>query len=395
MSIPDLAQHPDDAVAVVHDAAKRYRRGRERANLRAALPGVHGRRTTAEHDLVAVDGVSLVLRRGEALGIIGPNGSGKSTLLKLIAGVTLPSAGTVCTRGRIASLIELGVGFHPDLTGEENIADTAAVLGMSREELQARRDAIVAFSGIGEEAMRAPVKRFSSGMLARLGFSIAAHVDAELLIVDEVLSVGDAEFQRRSFERIREMKDAGAAIAFVSHDLWVVGQICDRAVALDAGKVVDEGPPREVADRYAGAGVSEGGVWGRAPVQVDELALDPPAIETGGGFGVLARVTVHEPTPHAHVHVRIEGADGVMVSESEVVEASAVGATTGRWRVDGEVFSFPFSAGLYRVELSVVEGDDPTAVLSRATAGLEVGGPVASRASVRLHDHWEAEPLEP
>lgn len=385
------ADHPADAVAVVRDAAKDYRRGTERLNVRAALPW--GRRTPRRRPdaHAAVDGISLELRPGEAVGVIGPNGSGKSTLLKLIAGVTLPTAGEVCTRGRVASLIELGVGFHPDLTGEENIWYTAAVLGMPRASIASRRDRIVEFAGIGD-AMGTPVKRYSSGMLARLGFAVATHVDAEILTVDEVLSVGDAAFQRRSFERMRELKEDGAAIVFVSHDLWIVGQICDRVIALDEGRVVDQGPAGEVIDHYAGAGVAAGGVWGSAPVQLEDLTVTPPTVTTGGGFGISAALAVHEPTPAARLHVRLLTADGTTVSEGTVDAADDAVSSVGRHAVQGEVFSFPFSAGRYRVELSVVEGDEPTSVLSRIAGDLEVAGPLSDRASVRLHAQWVVDP---
>lgn len=381
------AEH-DDAVAVLRDVGKRYRRGTERANLRAALPGLLRRRQDDAHLHAAVQGVSLELRAGEAVGVIGPNGSGKSTLLKLMAGVTLPSAGEVWTRGRIASLIELGVGFHPDLTGEENLWYTAAVLGMPKATLEARRDAIVEFAGIGE-AMQTPVKRYSSGMLARLGFAVATHVDAELLTVDEVLAVGDADFQRRSFERIREMKAAGTSVVFVSHDLWIVGQICDRVVALRDGAVVDEGPPIDVIDRYAGVGVAEGGVWGRAPVQLEGVVVAPDRIGTGGGFEVESTLVVHEPTPGAHLQLRLQADDGTLVSDARIAAADGLSQQEGRWTVRGEVFTFPFSAGIYRVELAVVEGDQPGGVLSRSVSALEVVGPLSERATVRLHTQWD------
>ncbi len=377
-----------DSVAVFRDVVKEFRRGTERVNLRAALPWGDRRRVLerGEHH-VALDAVSMDLQRGEVLGVIGPNGAGKSTLLRLLGGITLPTAGEIWTRGRIASLIELGVGFHPDLTGHENIWYTAAVLGMERRDIELRYEEIVAFSGIDEDAMASPVKRYSSGMLARLGFAVAAHVDADILAVDEVLAVGDADFQRKSFERMRELRDDGAAIAFVSHDLWMVAQICDRAVALDAGRVVDQGPAAEVVERYAGAGVAGGGVWGRAPVQLADLALEPDEIASGGGFSITTTLVVRDPTPRAAVYLTIEASHGAVVFDIRIDAANDAVSARGRHRLVGEVFTFPLSPGDYQVEVSVLEDGDRRSCLGRLAAPFRVLG-TPGIGTIRLHTDW-------
>lgn len=379
---------PDDSVAVFADVVKEFRRGSERVNLRAALPwSRRGPVPERQPQHLAVDCVSMSLRRGEALGVVGPNGAGKSTLLRLLGGITLPTSGEVWTRGRIASLIELGVGFHPDLTGRENIWYTAAVHGMARRELAHRYEEIVTFAGLDDDAMGTPVKRYSSGMLARLGFAVAAHVDADILAVDEVLAVGDAEFQRRSFERMRALRDEGAAIAFVSHDLWMVAQICDRAVALDHGRIVDHGPAAEVVERYGGAGVAGGGVWGRAPVQLEGFQLEPDTIASGGGFSVETTMVVRAAAPGASVHLTIQTAHGVVVVDSQIDSARDAVSAPGRYRLSGEIFSFPMSPGDYNLELSVFEGDDRRSCLGRVAGAFSVAGTPGS-GTLRLHADW-------
>lgn len=183
----------------------------------------------------AVENLSFHVRPGEALGIIGPNGAGKSTVLKLLAGIMRPSRGAISLQGRVSALIEVGAGFHPDLTGRENIFVNASILGMSRAEVRHKFDQIVNFAGI-REFLDTPIKRYSSGMYARLGFSVAAHVNPQILLVDEVLSVGDRVFRERCMDKMRSFRKKGVAIVFVSHDLGAVGSFCDRALVLSGGR---------------------------------------------------------------------------------------------------------------------------------------------------------------
>ncbi|MCU1589892.1 MAG: Teichoic acid export ATP-binding protein TagH [Frankiales bacterium] len=238
----------------VNGVWKHYRRGVERINFRQMVPGPLGRRIPPAAR-PALEDVSFSVEPGGTLAIIGHNGAGKSTLLKLLARVTAPTRGSLRVKGRVASLIELGVGFHPDLTGRENVAFAGAVLGMSQSQVRKRYDEIVDFAGI-PDYMDTPVKRYSSGMLARLGFAVAAHVDADVMVVDEVLSVGDAEFQKRSHRRLTTLREEGAAVLFVTHNLWAVEFVSPRTICLSGGKIVDDGPSREVVDRYQ-AGVFE------------------------------------------------------------------------------------------------------------------------------------------
>jgi lipopolysaccharide transport system ATP-binding protein len=206
------------------------------------------RRMRADRFL-ALDDVCLDVRQGEAIGIIGANGSGKSTLLGLIAGVIRPQTGTVEVHGRVAPLLELGAGFHYELTGRENIVLNGVLMGLTRSEVQERMEAIVAFSELAN-SLNEPIRTYSSGMVARLGFSVAVHLDPEILLIDEILAVGDAHFQARCHERLAEFRRQGTTIVIVSHGLGEVRRLCDRVMWLEAGRITMQGDPDQVVDAY-------------------------------------------------------------------------------------------------------------------------------------------------
>jgi lipopolysaccharide transport system ATP-binding protein len=189
------------------------------------------------------------VKQGDVLGVIGRNGAGKSTLLKILSKVTTPTSGTVKVKGRIASLLEVGTGFHPELTGRENIFLNGAILGMRKHEITHKFDEIVAFAGV-EKYVDTPVKRYSSGMYVRLAFAVAAHLESEILIVDEVLAVGDAEFQSKCLGKMKEVSSSGRTILFVSHNLGSIVNLCTKAIYLDKGKLVSSGTPKEMVDFY-------------------------------------------------------------------------------------------------------------------------------------------------
>ncbi len=199
--------------------------------------------------LAALKGVSFNVKRGEATGIIGRNGAGKSTVLGLIAGVMKPTSGRVSVNGRVAPLLELGAGFHPDLSGLENIVLNGVILGLSKAEVRRRMDEIVEFSGLAD-MIRQPVRTYSTGMSARLGFSVVAHLDPELLLIDEVLGVGDIDFQKRSLDKIRDFKKKGTTIVFVSHSLSDVNMICDKAIWLKDHELNMQGASEVVTKAY-------------------------------------------------------------------------------------------------------------------------------------------------
>ena len=209
---------------------------------------VKGRKGDLSEKFFALKDVSLEVKQGESVALLGLNGSGKSTLLKQISGVMLPDTGTVGTRGRVAGLIEVGAGFHPDLSGRDNVFLNGAILGMSEAEINEKFDSIVEFSEIGQ-FIDTEVKFYSSGMYLRLAFSVAVHTDPEVFLVDEILAVGDEPFQKKCIDKIKELAGEGKTLVVVSHDLDLVSRICERGVLLEHGQIVMDAPVREVVDR--------------------------------------------------------------------------------------------------------------------------------------------------
>jgi len=229
-------------VVEVHDVSKRFVIRKEKS-LKERIVNF-GRSNLHKEDFWALRNIDLDIETGTSVGLIGPNGSGKSTLLKTIGGILQPTSGTVRTRGRMAALLELGAGFHPDLTGRENVFLNASILGLSTQETEKYFDAIVDFSGI-EQFIDTQVKFYSSGMYVRLAFAVAVHVDPDVLLVDEVLAVGDEPFQRKCMDRIRTFQHEGRTIVLVTHGLDQVAEVCDRAVVLEHGVVKADGEPRD------------------------------------------------------------------------------------------------------------------------------------------------------
>jgi ABC-2 type transport system ATP-binding protein len=231
----------------VDDVSKKFRLYHERnQSLKSAI--LRGK-TSRHDDFWALQNVSFDVAEGSTHALVGSNGSGKSTLLKCLAKIYWPTSGTIGYRGRMASLLEVGSGFHLELSGRENIYLNGSILGMSKKEIDARFDSIVDFSGI-EKFLDQPVKNYSSGMYVRLGFAIAIHVDPDILVVDEVLSVGDSEFQKKSFEKFLEFKNLGKTIILVTHTMQVVRDICDTATWINQGTHVVSGDANSVVDQY-------------------------------------------------------------------------------------------------------------------------------------------------
>jgi ABC-type polysaccharide/polyol phosphate transport system ATPase subunit len=237
--------------------SKRYRVWQQDAGLttqNALLRRLQSLRKRAQ-DFWAVKDVSFAVPRGEALGIIGHNGAGKSTILKLLSNITSPTSGEITIQGRLSALIEVGSGFHPELSGRENVYLSGSILGMRRREITKKLDSIIEFAEL-RQFIDTPVKRYSSGMYVRLGFSIAAHLDPDILLLDEVLAVGDAAFQSKCLQRIMELKQAGKTIVFISHDLTAVERLCDRVLLMQRGELIKTGPTREVISEYQQATTS-------------------------------------------------------------------------------------------------------------------------------------------
>ena len=235
---------------------KKFKKGETHDSLRDLIPAVtrglfsrNHRDELREREFWALQDVSFQVQRGEAFGIIGANGAGKSTALKLLSRILRPDRGCIMAHGRLSALIEVGAGFHPDLTGRENVYLNGCILGMKRQEISRKFDEIVEFAGISD-FIDTPVKRYSSGMYARLGFAVAAHVDPEILVVDEVLSVGDMQFQEKCFERMGRVVSGGTTVIFVSHNLQAVQMLCGRTLLLAGGRQVELGQTRSVLARY-------------------------------------------------------------------------------------------------------------------------------------------------
>src|SRR3954468_2752663 len=278
---------------------KRFRRGERHDSLRDLIPSLVKRavRRDSERALDAqefwvLNDISFDLRKGETLGIIGHNGAGKSTMLKHLSGIMEPTRGSIEVNGRLSALIEVGAGFHPDLTGRENVFLNGVILGMSRAEVKRKFDEIVDFAGI-EEFIDTPVKRYSSGMFARLGFSVAAHLEPDILVIDEVLSVGDFAFQRKGLEKMRSIAKSGATVIFVSHNLQAVAEFCQRGILLERGRVIADGPTDQVIRQYLDTAVSQGERTVRGPVRVVGTTIVGASGETGKfDGGCKARISV-------------------------------------------------------------------------------------------------------
>jgi lipopolysaccharide transport system ATP-binding protein len=245
----------------IRSLAKRYRKGErvlQGASFREAVlrsvtrwspASLRSSRSTEDMSFWALRDISLDIERGTIVGLIGANGSGKSTLLKILARVTRPTTGRVEIFGQVGSLLEVGTGFHPELTGRENIYLNGAIIGMNKKEIDSKFDAIVAFSGV-EEFLDTPVKRYSSGMQVRLAFSVAAYLEPEILLLDEVLAVGDAAFQKKSLEKMESVVKDGRTVVLVSHNMDSVGSLCNSAVLLNRGEILYTGSAQETCERY-------------------------------------------------------------------------------------------------------------------------------------------------
>jgi lipopolysaccharide transport system ATP-binding protein len=321
-------------------------------------------------DVWALSGVTVHMRPGESIGLVGRNGSGKTTLLKLIGGIIKPTRGRVAVGGRVASLLELGAGFHPEFTGRENAFLNGALLGLSRAQVRERLDEIVAFSGIGEYA-DLPVRTYSAGMYMRLGFAVAAHVDADVLLLDEIFAVGDEEFQRKCFARIAQFKQAGGTIVFVSHDAAAVERLCERAVLLRGGVVEFDGPTQEAILRYRShlardrdpeertAGLTE---WGSGDARIVGVTLEgadgEPRMHFVAGESLVIRIRVlaerQIPPPLLSFEVREWGGALIAGGSQDTGELG--------WREGEHVFRFdvdelPLADGRFRLRFGLTSAD--------------------------------------
>lgn len=384
---------------------KRYRLGAHQTSFREMLVNRADKvikRSTLKpaqgKDLWALYDVSFQLEKGHALGLIGPNGAGKTTVLKILARITRPTTGTIDIQGRVAALIELGAGFHPDLTGRENVFLNGAILGLSRKEVTRNFDRIVAFSGL-EKFIDTPVKRYSSGMYVRLGFSVAAHVEPDVLLVDEVLSVGDAQFRQRCAQRIAELRRMGTTIVFVAHNLYLVKSVCDMAVYMNAGRVQEHGDVIQAINGYE--------TWLRRqqvrlagdPSGSDDLQLSPSIHlgqvkirslkETGTGplcyndpVEILIPFQVKQPVRQPELVLRIIRADGTtccMIRTSDYGHKLA--GLEGEGVISLAIDPLQLSGGAYVLEAKLTLGSmDGLPLAQSHSSWFEVAGLSISQA---------------
>jgi len=321
-------------------------------------------------DVWALHDVSLDVSRGAAVGLIGRNGSGKTTLLRIVAGIIKPTTGRVSAEGRIGSLLELGAGFHPDFTGRENVYLNGAIQGLRRRDIRERFDEIVAFAEL-EHAIDRPVRTYSSGMTMRLGFAIAAFLDADILLLDEVFAVGDEAFQRKCFGRIFAFKENGGTIVFVSHDASAVERLCERSVLLHSGSVAFDGPTREAVARYRrslaadsdpaerGAGLRE---WGTGEVTIASAVLigqegaERLQFLSGEPFALRVAVAAHDGTPPPRLQLELRDDAGTLVA-GEAVDLRELGWTSanGEGTVRFEIGSLPLVDGRFHLRLGLTD----------------------------------------
>lgn len=325
----------------------------------------------------ALRNVNLSISRGEIFGLIGRNGAGKSTLLKLIARVIHPSEGRVRVIGRVAPLLEVGAGFHPELTGRENIYLNGAMLGFSREEMNAKYQGIVDFAELWD-FIDAPLRTYSSGMWARLGFAIATDVEPDILIVDEILSVGDEAFQHKSADRIESFRERGSTILLVSHNMALIENMCQRAALLDQGKLVALGPARSVVDQYleiVRGGESkrllkegmldEANRWGNRKVEItrvrtlDKTGSERVIFHTGQTFKLEIEYVAHQLVSSPIFGMAIHRQDGIHITGPNTAFAGmSLGNVEGRGKITYTIPGLPLLEGRYQLSVAVTNQDD-------------------------------------
>ncbi|WP_309382604.1 polysaccharide ABC transporter ATP-binding protein [Cerasicoccus frondis] len=322
----------DQPIIEVNNLSKRYRLGSIGASslrdeITATWHKLTGKAETEKsNDFYALNDISFDVTPGEILGVIGRNGAGKSTLLKILSRITEPTSGQARLRGRVASLLEVGTGFHPELTGRDNIYLSGAVLGMSREETKRKFDDIVGFSGI-EKFIDSPIKRYSSGMAIRLGFAVAAHLDSDILIIDEVLAVGDINFQEKCMNKMNEIRNSGRTILFVSHNPISIEMLCHRCILLEQGKLIYSGTPRNALEQYKMLWKKRDDENGKgSPLQSsleveilqDEKLTTQPEIHSGLTIRMRFELPGNKPDCHPNIQLRTASQEVVFSSISKL-----------------------------------------------------------------------------
>jgi ABC-type polysaccharide/polyol phosphate transport system ATPase subunit len=370
---------------------------------------VVARRRSRGTDVWALRDVSVRVHSGESVGLVGRNGSGKTTLLKLVSGIIKPTSGRVEVGGRVGSLLELGAGFHPDFSGRENVYLNGSILGLKREAIRRHMDEIVAFAGL-EEFIELPVRTYSSGMAMRLGFAVAAHLDADVLLLDEVFAVGDEAFQRKCFGKIFEFKQRGGTIVFVSHDAAAVERLCERAVLLRGGQVEFDGPTHEAIVRYhrqlaaerepdeRGAGLREWGTGEARVAAVEVLGAEgEPRLQFAAGepLTLRLRLVAERPLPPPRLSVELRGESGLLLG-ALVQDTAALGWPEGVGETAArlEVARLPFAEGRFHLRLGLSDATGAQLYHQLDDAAWFVVHPGdGDRGLVRLEGRWMREEI--
>lgn len=373
----ELTADTQGTVISVDGVSVQYRVPQERIGTFKEYMIRYIQRQIKHNTFLALDNISLNVNRGEVFGIIGENGAGKSTLLKLIAKVLRPTRGRIWVKGRVAPLLEVGAGFHPELTGRENVYLNGAMLGFTQKEMDKRFQQIVDFAELWD-FIDAPLRTYSSGMWARLGFAVATDVDPDILIVDEILSVGDENFQRKSSERIAAFREKGATILLVSHNMSLIEEMCDRAVLFDHGKVVTIGTTKAVVNSYlervrgeesqrlAEQGIlNENNRWGNQTIQIEAAKIlgsdgkEQSVFHTGETLILEFEYRAHKPIEEPIFGVAIHRQDGVHITGPNTTFANfKVGNVTGKGKISYTIDSLPFLEGLYRFSVAATNSSD-------------------------------------
>ncbi len=399
----------------VRDVKKKFRVYRDRGNTLKERLLFAGRRKHEDHWVLK--GISFQVRRGEAVGLIGENGCGKSTTLKMLTKILYPDEGTITMNGRVSSLIELGAGFHPDLSGRENIYTNASIFGLSRREIDRRLEGIIAFSEL-EEFIDHPVRTYSSGMYMRLAFAVAINVDADILLIDEILAVGDAAFQAKCFAKMQEIKAKGTTIVIVSHAMAQLEQICERSIWIEDGVIRMDGAPRDVHPHYMER-MSRKNQQRRADEASDRVMEEKDEAGNlkrwGSGEARMTAVTVldaegkerktYTPWEPFTVHIeytaekRLEDAviglalyreDGTLVyGTNTLIDTSEPVALEGFGAIDLRIGSLPVANGRYSVDLAIHRPDGFNYDFWRDICTLDIADKVQASGAIALEHQWD------
>jgi len=393
----------------VQDVWKKFRRGELHDSLRDLIPAVArslvGRSTKTDalgrQEFWALREVSFEVRRGESLGIIGPNGAGKSTMLKVLSRILRPNKGGIHVEGRLSALIEVGAGFHQDLTGRENIYLNGAILGMTRKEIHAKEEAIIDFSGV-EAFIETPVKRYSSGMKARLGFAVAAHLDPDVLLVDEVLSVGDAKFRSKCIRHMKQLIQSDVTVVFISHLLEQVRALCPRTIVLNKGEVIFSGDTSGAIKRYMAA-LSDDSTPGddgshdaelKRVVLLDEAGRETTRWQRGSPVIIELDYLVHRPLDAPHIQFNVSTVGGVYLgTTSSRVGGRQIPNQPGSYRMRFSLDVNALSDGDYLVTLEIMDPARARCVWATAQHyAISIRGTGPSGIIVRIENKWELLP---